>query len=205
MTSNFNLNMWPILEWMNGHMDRNFSMRFIDPVPVPVVVLMLQDKHWQCERRVTFTHLSNSAVSDLNRAVEAMLQDWAARVDSGELRSLISGGTLRDAVQTDIDTTEGGRLLDGLVNTWVPSPDGTMVEVTPHRKSAEQESTDTGELTPDQIEVIHRTVCQNIRDEMNESSPVHCIPTRYLHMLLDVVDAAVSMMQDAPNPISERN
>jgi len=105
MTSNFNLNMWPILEWMNGHMDRNFSMRFIDPVPVPVVVLMLQDKHWQCERRVTFTHLSNSAVSDLNRAVEAMLQDWAARVDSGELRSLISGGTLRDAVQTD-DTTQ---------------------------------------------------------------------------------------------------
>jgi len=109
-------------------------------------------------------------------------------------------------------------LLDGLVRAWVPSPNGTMVEVTPHRKSAEQESTDTSELTPHDIEVIHRTVCQPIRDEMNESSPVHCIPTRYLHsvsalgictrylhMLLDVVDAAVSMMQDAPNPISERN
>jgi hypothetical protein len=41
-------------------------------------------------------------------------------------------------------------LLDGLVKAWVPSPDGTMVELTPQCKSAEQESTDTGELTPHQ-------------------------------------------------------
>lgn len=95
--------------------------------------------------------------------------------------------------------------LNGLVKAWVPSPDGTMVEVTPHRKSAEQESTDAGELTPQQIEVIHRTVCQRIREEMDALSPVHFVPTRYLHMLLDAVDTAVSMMQDAPNPISERN
>ncbi len=88
-------------------------------------------------------------------------------------------------------------LLDGLVRAWVPSPNGTMVEVTPHRKSAEQESTDTSELTPHDIEVIHRTVCQRIREEMDNFSPVHCIPTRYLHMLLDAVDAAVPMMQDA--------
>ena len=79
MSGNFNLNMRPILEWMNGHMDRNFSMRFDDPVPV--VVLMLQDKQWRCERRVTFTHLSNSTVSELNAAVEKMLQKWA--VESG--------------------------------------------------------------------------------------------------------------------------